>query len=198
MAVKVPLPAGAAAEPAASIAAISCPATTQCGAALGAGLVATAPGWGDATQAERDLAHACGQLRVAAAVVRTAAECEPVLVWEGELLRAVPVGVTTSQCRMSSSAKPHHPRSQATRAYISSRTCAGWRRGSPSGRLRGDQRPAVAKLLPDSEIGDAERLIKRKYRADLLVIAPLRSIQSALHLGRPRTAPVILSITPRP
>jgi uncharacterized protein len=67
-----------------------------------------------------------------------------------------------------------------------------------SGRLRGDQTPAVAKLLPDSEISGTERLIKRKYRADLLVIAPLRFIQSTLHLGRPRTAPVILSITPAP
>jgi uncharacterized protein len=69
---------------------------------------------------------------------------------------------------------------------------------SASGRLRSDQAPAVAKLLPDTEINGAERLIKRKYRADLLVITPLRFIQSALHLGRPRTAPVILSITPAP
>jgi uncharacterized protein len=65
-----------------------------------------------------------------------------------------------------------------------------------SGRLRGDQVPAVAELLPDSEISGAERLIKRKYRADLVIIAPLRFIQSALHLGRARTKPVILAISP--
>ena len=69
---------------------------------------------------------------------------------------------------------------------------------SASGRLRGDQASAVAELLPDSETSSAERLIKRKYRADLLVIAPLRLIQSALHLGRARTRPVILSIQEMP
>lgn len=67
-----------------------------------------------------------------------------------------------------------------------------------SGRLRGDQVPATAELLADFEIGGAERLIKRKYRADLVIIAPLRFIQSALHLGRPRTKPVILAIRPTP
>jgi hypothetical protein len=45
--------------------------------------------------------------------------------------------------------------------------------------------PAVGTLLPDSEIGGAERLLKWMYRADLLVIAPLMFIQSARHLGRP-------------
>jgi uncharacterized protein len=65
-----------------------------------------------------------------------------------------------------------------------------------SGRIRGEQIPAVVKLLPDSEIRGAERLIKQKYWADLIIIGPLRLIQSVLHLGRPRTASVILSITP--
>lgn len=67
-----------------------------------------------------------------------------------------------------------------------------------SGRLRGDQVPATAELLADSEVGGAERLIKRKYRADLVIIAPIRFVQSALRLGRPRTRPVILAITPAP
>ena len=66
-----------------------------------------------------------------------------------------------------------------------------------SGRLRGEQADAVAELLPGSEVSSAERLITRKYRIDVMVIKPLRIAQSALHLGRPRTTPVILAITPR-
>jgi uncharacterized protein len=66
-----------------------------------------------------------------------------------------------------------------------------------SGRLRGEQADAVAELLPGSEVSGAERLIARKYRIDVMVIKPLRIAQSALHLGRPRTTPVILAITPR-
>jgi PPOX class probable F420-dependent enzyme len=65
-----------------------------------------------------------------------------------------------------------------------------------SGRLRGGQVPAVAEVLPESEVSGAERLITRKYRADILIIRPLRFVQSALHIGRPRTKPVILAITP--
>lgn len=68
---------------------------------------------------------------------------------------------------------------------------------SASGRLRGEHVPAVAELLPDTDVNAAERLIRHKYRTDLLVIAPLRYLQSALHLGRPRTRSVILAITPR-
>ena len=64
-----------------------------------------------------------------------------------------------------------------------------------SGKLRGDQVPGFARLLPDSETSGVEQLIKRKYRADLLIIAPLRVIQSRLHLGRPRGTPLIVSIT---
>jgi uncharacterized protein len=66
---------------------------------------------------------------------------------------------------------------------------------SANGRLRGDQLSAVAELLPQSEVARVHRLIMAKYRADLVVIGPLRALQSALHLGRPRTHPVILSIT---
>jgi uncharacterized protein len=65
---------------------------------------------------------------------------------------------------------------------------------SASGRLRGDQLSAVAELLPESEVARVHRLIMAKYRADLVVIGPLRALQSALHLGRPRTHSVILSI----
>lgn len=66
---------------------------------------------------------------------------------------------------------------------------------SASGRLRGDQLSAVAELLPQPEIARVHRLISQKYRADLVVIGPLRALQSALHPGRPRTQSVILSIT---
>ena len=65
-----------------------------------------------------------------------------------------------------------------------------------SGRLRGEQVPAVAEILPDSEVGAVERLIADKYRFDMIIFRPLRSIQARLHLGRPRTEPAILGITP--
>jgi PPOX class probable F420-dependent enzyme len=65
-----------------------------------------------------------------------------------------------------------------------------------SGRLRGELVPAVAQILPDSEIGAVERLIADKYRFDMIIFRPLRFIQANLHLGRPRTGPVILGITP--
>jgi uncharacterized protein len=65
-----------------------------------------------------------------------------------------------------------------------------------SGRLRGEQFSAVAQLLPESEVSGVERLITRKYRFDMIIIKPVRFLQSALHIGRPRTKPVIVAITP--
>jgi uncharacterized protein len=65
-----------------------------------------------------------------------------------------------------------------------------------SGRLRGEQFSAVAQVLPESEVSGVERLITRKYRFDMLIIKPVRFLQSALHIGRPRTKPVIVAITP--
>jgi uncharacterized protein len=65
------------------------------------------------------------------------------------------------------------------------------------GRLRGQQASGVAQVLSGSAADAAERLITRKYRADLLIIRPLWFVQSALHLGRRRSTPVILAITPR-
>jgi hypothetical protein len=35
-----------------------------------------------------------------------------------------------------------------------------------------------------------------KYRVDLYVIKPLRTIQAALHRRRPRGTPVVVEITP--
>jgi PPOX class probable F420-dependent enzyme len=65
-----------------------------------------------------------------------------------------------------------------------------------SGRLRGEQVPAVAEILPGSETGAVEQLIAGKYRFDMLIFRPIRFIQAKLHLGRPRTTMVILRITP--
>jgi PPOX class probable F420-dependent enzyme len=66
-----------------------------------------------------------------------------------------------------------------------------------SGRLRGEQVPAVAEILPDHETGRVEQLIAGKYRFDMIIFRPLRFIQAKLHLGRSRTRTVILGITPR-
>jgi uncharacterized protein len=65
-----------------------------------------------------------------------------------------------------------------------------------SGRLRGEPVPAVAEILPGSQIDAVERLIAGKYRLDMIIIRPLRFVQARLHLGRPRTKPAILGITP--
>ena len=65
------------------------------------------------------------------------------------------------------------------------------------GRLRGEAVPAVAEVLPESEVAGTERLIIRKYRLDAAIIRPLQAVHSALRLGRPRTRPVILAITLR-
>jgi hypothetical protein len=65
-----------------------------------------------------------------------------------------------------------------------------------SGRPRGTQVPAEAELLPGSEIGAVEQLIADKYRFDMIIFRPLRFVLARLHLGRPRTEPAILGITP--
>lgn len=65
-----------------------------------------------------------------------------------------------------------------------------------SGRLRGKPIAAHAELLPDAEVARVERLMRRKYRVDLVIIRPIRAVQAALHLGRSRGKPVILAITP--
>ncbi len=65
-----------------------------------------------------------------------------------------------------------------------------------SGRLRSEQVAAVAQILPDSEIAEVEQLIADKYRFDMIIFRPLRFVQARLHLGRPRTEPAVLGITP--
>src|SRR5512133_4081637 len=65
-----------------------------------------------------------------------------------------------------------------------------------TGRLRGTPVPAWAELLSDAEICRVDQLMARKYRVDLLVIKPIRSLQAALHRRRPRGTPVVLEIAP--
>jgi uncharacterized protein len=65
-----------------------------------------------------------------------------------------------------------------------------------TGRLLADPVPARAELLGEAEVGRVERLLAAKYRIDLLVIKPIRAVQTALRRGRPRPRPVILAITP--
>ena len=65
-----------------------------------------------------------------------------------------------------------------------------------TGRLRGTPMPALAELLPDAELTRVDQLMARKYRVDLLVIKPIRSLQAALHRRRPRGTPVVLEIAP--
>ena len=67
---------------------------------------------------------------------------------------------------------------------------------SARGKLRTRPVEARAEALPDSEVARVKALIARKYRADLLVIRPLRAIQSALHVGPSNDAEVVLVITP--
>lgn len=54
----------------------------------------------------------------------------------------------------------------------------------------------VKRVRRNPQVGAVERLITDKYRFDMIIFRPLRFIQANLHLGRPRTSPAILSITP--
>jgi PPOX class probable F420-dependent enzyme len=64
-----------------------------------------------------------------------------------------------------------------------------------TGRLLGPQVAATAVLLEPWETSRVERLIEQKYRLDALIIRPLWSLKSMLHIGKPRTHLVIVSIT---
>jgi uncharacterized protein len=65
-----------------------------------------------------------------------------------------------------------------------------------TGRLRGAPVTAHAVLLDDSQTDRVEQLIAHKYRADIIFIKPIRALQAAVHLGRPRGKSVVLAITP--
>jgi uncharacterized protein len=64
-----------------------------------------------------------------------------------------------------------------------------------TGRLLTDPVPARAELLPAAEVARVERLLARKYRIDLLVIKPIRSLQARLR-RQPHARLVILAIAP--
>ena len=65
------------------------------------------------------------------------------------------------------------------------------------GRITGPEVEATVAVLPDQERPRAERLIKRKYRRDMLFIRPIRAIQSMFRRGG-APQPVVLSITLAP
>lgn len=65
-----------------------------------------------------------------------------------------------------------------------------------SGRIRGPQVAATATVLEASESRRVGRLIGQKYLLDAPVIKLLWFLKSRLHIGKPRTHMVILSITP--
>ena len=65
-----------------------------------------------------------------------------------------------------------------------------------TGRLLSPRLAATAVLLEPSETSRVGRLIEQKYRLDALIIRPLWFVKSILHIGKPRTHLVIVSITP--
>jgi len=65
-----------------------------------------------------------------------------------------------------------------------------------TGRLLGPEVAATAVLLEPWQTRRVERLIEQKYRIDVLIIRPLWYLKSMLHIGKPRTHLVIVSITP--
>jgi len=58
--------------------------------------------------------------------------------------------------------------------------------------------PAHAELLPATEVERAKRLIKRKYRFDLLFVGPIRAIQALFHPERRHEVTAIIAITAPP
>jgi hypothetical protein len=75
-------------------------------------------------------------------------------------------------------------------AHVTVATC------SARGRVKGPAVEARAEILSDLERPRAERLLAHKYRIDGLIIRPIRWVQMALHLGKRRGVPVIVSVAP--
>ena len=69
---------------------------------------------------------------------------------------------------------------------------------SARGRLRGRPSPAIAELLPATEVERVKRLMGRKYRFDLIFIRPIRALQSLLHPERRHGTTTVIAITPTP
>jgi len=76
--------------------------------------------------------------------------------------------------------------------YVTIAPCSG--RGKP----RAKRMPAHAELLPASEVERAKRLIRRKYRIDLLFVGPIRAIQALFHPERRHEVTAIIAITAPP
>jgi PPOX class probable F420-dependent enzyme len=70
--------------------------------------------------------------------------------------------------------------------------CKAW------GTVTGPKAEALVEILPDLERTRAERLIRRKYRFDMIIFRPLRAIQRAFHVGPAQEAPLILAVTLAP
>jgi uncharacterized protein len=73
--------------------------------------------------------------------------------------------------------------------YVTIALCSG--RGKPKAK----RMPAHAELLPATEVERATRLIKRKYRFDLLFVGPIRAIQALFHPERRHEVTAIITIT---
>jgi uncharacterized protein len=73
--------------------------------------------------------------------------------------------------------------------YVTIAPCSG--RGKP--KARGV--PARAEVLPASEVERSKRLIRRKYRFDLLFVRPIRAIQALFHPDRRHEVTAIVAIT---
>ena len=73
--------------------------------------------------------------------------------------------------------------------YVTIAPCSG--RGKPKAK----RMPAHAELMPASEVERAKRLIRRKYRIDLLFVGPIRAIQALFHPERRHEVTAIIAIT---
>ena len=63
------------------------------------------------------------------------------------------------------------------------------------GRLRGPVLAAHAEIRSDPELAQAKRLFGQKYRIDIMLIKPIRWVQTRRHVGRPRGASVLVAIS---
>jgi uncharacterized protein len=69
-------------------------------------------------------------------------------------------------------------------------------RCSGSGRLQGEPVAAYAEILPATELPRAERLMKRKYRLDRIVILPIYRAVTWLRGARGSGTSTVIAITP--
>jgi PPOX class probable F420-dependent enzyme len=76
--------------------------------------------------------------------------------------------------------------------YVTIAPCSG------RGKRKAKRMRAQAELLPASEVERAKRLIKRKYRFDLLFVGPIRAIQALFHPERRHEVTAIIAITAPP